>query len=181
MTPGSPIWEYSRSCCFSSPAACTTSSAGIREVSVHSLCQSRVSRVVPRVTRVMPLTAIPCSPGEIFCFESLEEYTTFFNGTIELTGIEETGNFTDPADVDALLAEAPTMQKKYEELGKNCLNSPNGRYLKYIGTAAAVRDMVSIANALDGPDAPINYFGTSYGSLLGSWFVNSEWGDVVAF
>ncbi|TFK83377.1 alpha/beta-hydrolase [Polyporus arcularius HHB13444] len=111
-------------------------------------------------------------PGEIFCFESLEEYTTFFNGTIELTGIEETGNFTDPADVDALLAEAPTMQKKYEELGKKCLNSPNGRYLEYIGTAAAVRDMISIANAIDGPDAPINYFGTSYGSLLGSWFVN---------
>ncbi len=123
----------------------------------------------------MPLTAIPCSPGEIFCFESLEEYTSFFNGTIELTGIEETGNFTDPADVDALLAEAPTMQKKYRKLGKKCLNSPNGRYLKYIGTAAAVRDMVSIANAIDGPDAPINYFGTSYGSLVGSWFVNSEW------
>ena len=114
------------------------------------------------------------SPGEIFCFDSAEEYTTFFNGTIELTGIEETGNFTDPADVDALLAQAPIMQKKYEELGQKCLNSPSGKYLKYIGTAAAVRDMVSIADAIDGPDVPINYFGISYGSLIGSWFVNSE-------
>ncbi|RPD63529.1 alpha/beta-hydrolase [Lentinus tigrinus ALCF2SS1-6] len=112
------------------------------------------------------------TPGEIFCFDSLEEYLTFFNGTIELTGIEETGNFTDPADVSALFAQAPVVQKKYEELGQKCLNAPTGKYLKYIGTSAAVRDMVSIANAIDGPDAPINYYGISYGSLIGSWFVN---------
>ncbi|TFK83378.1 alpha/beta-hydrolase [Polyporus arcularius HHB13444] len=112
------------------------------------------------------------SPGEIFCFDSLAEYSTFFNGTIELTGIEETGNFTDPADVKALLAQAPIMQTKYEEVGQKCLRSSGGKFLKYIGTAAAVRDMVSIANVLDGPEAPINYMGTSYGTLIGSWFVN---------
>ena len=115
-----------------------------------------------------------CSPGEIFCFDSLEEYNMFFNGTIELTSIEETGNFTDSTDVSALLAQASIMQQKYEEVGKKCLDSPNGKYLKYIGTAAAVRDMVSIANVLDGPDSPINFVGPSYGSLIGSWFVNSK-------
>ncbi|RPD70275.1 alpha/beta-hydrolase [Lentinus tigrinus ALCF2SS1-7] len=111
-------------------------------------------------------------PGEVFCFDDFAEYTAFFNGTIELTGIEETGNFTNPADIKALLAQAPTMQKKYEQLGQKCLQSPSGKFLKYMGTAAAVRDMVSIANALDGPDTPINYIGTSYGTLIGSWFVN---------
>ncbi|TFK83373.1 alpha/beta-hydrolase [Polyporus arcularius HHB13444] len=110
-------------------------------------------------------------PGELYCFDSIEDYTAHFNGTIELTGIEETGNFTDPADVQALLAQGPSLQKKYDELGQKCLNSTNGKYLKYLGTAAAVRDMVSIANVLDGPDAPINYIGISYGSLIGSWFV----------
>ncbi|RDX49113.1 alpha/beta-hydrolase [Lentinus brumalis] len=112
------------------------------------------------------------SPGEVFCFDSLAEYSTFFNGTIELTGIEETGNFTDPADVQALLEQAPNMQKKYEEVGQKCLRSSSGKFLKYIGTAVAVRDMVSIANVLDGPEAPINYLGRSYGTLIGSWFVN---------
>ncbi|RPD63505.1 alpha/beta-hydrolase [Lentinus tigrinus ALCF2SS1-6] len=111
-------------------------------------------------------------PGEVFCFDDFAEYTTFFNGTIELTGIEETGNFTNPADIKALLVQAPTMQKKYEQLGQKCLQSPSGKFLKYIGTAAVVRDMVSIANALDGPGTPINYIGTSYGTLIGSWFVN---------
>ncbi len=122
----------------------------------------------------MPLTIPLCSPGEVFCFDSLAEYSTFFNGTIELTGIEETGNFTDPADVQALLEQAPVMQKKYEEVGQKCLRSSSGKFLKYIGTAAAVCDMVSIANVLDGPEAPINYLGRSYGTLIGSWFINSE-------
>ncbi|RPD70247.1 alpha/beta-hydrolase [Lentinus tigrinus ALCF2SS1-7] len=111
-------------------------------------------------------------PGEIFCLDDFADYAAFFNGTIELTGIEETGNFTDPADIDALLAQAPIMQKKYEEVGQKCLNSPNGKFLKYVGTAAAVRDMVSIANVLDGPSAAINFVGISYGTLIGSWFVN---------
>ncbi|OSD00757.1 alpha/beta-hydrolase [Trametes coccinea BRFM310] len=117
---------------------------------------------------VGPLTI----PGDIFCFDSVEEYNGFWNGTIELNGIEMTGNFTDPADVQALLSQAPIMQKKYEELGQRCMQHPTGKYLKYVGTAATVRDMVALADALDGPDAPINYVGTSYGTLLGSWFIN---------
>ena len=85
-----------------------------------------------------------------------------------------TGNFTDPEDIKALLSQAPIMQKKYEELGKRCLQQPSGQYLQYVGTAATVRDMVAMADALDGPNAPINYAGISYGTILGSWFINSE-------
>ncbi len=114
------------------------------------------------------------SPGGVFCFDSVEQYNEFFNGTIELTGIEETGNFTDPADIEALLSQAPIMQEKYRQVEQKCLDGPSGKFLRYIGTAAAVRDMVSMANALDGPDTPINYIGVSYGTLIGSWFVNSE-------
>ncbi|KAI9058621.1 hypothetical protein FKP32DRAFT_1680355 [Trametes sanguinea] len=117
---------------------------------------------------VGPLTV----PGDIYCFDSVEEYDTFWNGTIELTGIEMTRNFTDPADIQALLSQAPIMQQKYEELGQRCMQHPSGKYLKYIGTTAGVRDMVALADALDGPEAPINYIGISSRTLLGSWFVN---------
>ncbi|KAI8974213.1 TAP-like protein-domain-containing protein [Trametes punicea] len=117
---------------------------------------------------VGPLTV----PGDIYCFDSSEEYNTFWNGTIELTGIEMTGNFTDPDDINALLSQAPIMQKKYEDLGERCLQHPTGKYLRYLGTAATVRDMVALADALDGPGAPVNYAGISYGTVLGSWFVN---------
>ncbi|KAI0723376.1 alpha/beta-hydrolase [Earliella scabrosa] len=112
------------------------------------------------------------TPGDTRCFANAEEYDAFFNGTIEITGIEYTGNFDDPADVQRLLSQAPRMQELYEELGQRCLNSSNGRFLRYMGTSATVRDMVSIADALDGPDSPINYFGISYGTMLGAWFIN---------
>ncbi|OJT15900.1 hypothetical protein TRAPUB_14221, partial [Trametes pubescens] len=114
-------------------------------------------------------------PGDIFCFSNLDEYNTFWNGTIELNGIEYTGVFTDPVDTEALLSQAALMQRKYEELGQRCQSHPAGKYLKYVGTAATVRDMVALADVLDGPGSPVNYIGLSYGTVLGAWFVNSEW------
>ncbi|KAI0769264.1 alpha/beta-hydrolase [Trametes elegans] len=111
-------------------------------------------------------------PGEVYCFDSVAEYNTFWNGTLELSGIEFSGNFTDHYDIDALLSQAQLMQAKYEELGQRCLSQPGGRYLPYVGTAATARDIAALADALDGPGSPINFFGLSYGSLLGSWLIN---------
>lgn len=85
-----------------------------------------------------------------------------------------TGTFSGPADVPALLAQAPVMQATYEEFGRRCLQHPSGRFLPYVGTAATARDIVAMADALDGPGSPVNYFGSSYGSLLGQWLINSE-------
>ncbi|KAI0830715.1 TAP-like protein-domain-containing protein [Trametes gibbosa] len=111
-------------------------------------------------------------PGDVHCFDSLNDYNTFWNGTIELNGIEMTGNFTNQTDIDRLMSQAPLMQSKYEELGQRCLNHSNGQFLQYVGTAATARDMVAMADALDGAGAPVNYWGLSYGTLLGSWFIN---------
>ncbi|PIL25655.1 hypothetical protein GSI_11405 [Ganoderma sinense ZZ0214-1] len=111
-------------------------------------------------------------PGEIFCFNSTEEHDAFFNGTIELAGIEYTGNFTDATDIEILYSQASIMQQKYKKLGEKCLSGPSGKYLRYVGAAATVRDLVALADALDGPNQSVNYIGTSYGTLLGSWFVN---------
>ena len=114
------------------------------------------------------------SPGEVRCFDNPEEYTTLFNSTIELNGIAELGDFANPVDVKHLLEHAADMEKRYDEVIAKCLASPSGKFLRYIGAAAAVRDMVSLADALDGPGAPVNYVGVSYGTLIGTWLVNSE-------
>ncbi|KAI0820123.1 TAP-like protein-domain-containing protein [Trametes gibbosa] len=111
-------------------------------------------------------------PGEIYCFDSPTEYNTFWNGTIELNGIEQTGNFTDPEEIKTLLMQAPVMQRKYAELARRCLRHPSGKYLKYVGTAATARDIVAMADALDGVGSPVNFVGFSYSSLLGSWLAN---------
>ncbi|KAI0651009.1 alpha/beta-hydrolase [Trametes meyenii] len=111
-------------------------------------------------------------PGDVFCFDSTEDYNTFWNGTIELSGIEMTGNFSDPTDIDSLFSQAPIMQAKYDELAERCLSHPSGKFLKYVGSAATARDTVALADALDGPGSPINYIALSYGTLQGAWLVN---------
>ena len=118
-------------------------------------------------------TALAHSPGEFKCFDSLEEYTTLFNGTLQLTGIEMSGNFTDPDDLQAMFAQAQVTQDRVKQGMQKCLER-NGDMMKYVGTAATVRDMVAMADVLDGPGKPVNYYGISYGTLLGNVFLNSE-------
>ena len=115
---------------------------------------------------------ILCSPGDVFCFDSPEEEAVFFDGTIETHGIEMIGNFTDARDLATLRAQAPIMQEKYTELGKRCAARPNGNFLRYVGTTATVRDVVGLADVLDGPGNAVNYIGLSYGTIIGSWFIN---------
>ena len=113
-------------------------------------------------------------PGDIKCFDSLEDFQEFFNGTIQARGIEYLGNFTNQGDIDALFAQAESFQQKYEEAVQLCMER-NGDTLKYLGTSATVRDMVAMTDALDGPDSPINFYGASYGTFLANVFMNSEY------
>ena len=83
-----------------------------------------------------------------------------------------TGNFTDVEDLDTLRSQAPIMQNRYTTLGQQCLQRSSGKYLPFIGTAATVRDLVALANTLDGEGSAINYIGLSYGTILGSQFIN---------
>ncbi|KAJ7598797.1 Alpha/Beta hydrolase protein [Mycena floridula] len=47
-----------------------------------------------------------------------------------------------------------------------------GDELKYMGTATVVRDIDFMSKVFDGEDAPINYWGGSYGTILGTYLVN---------
>ncbi|KAI0769270.1 TAP-like protein-domain-containing protein [Trametes elegans] len=111
-------------------------------------------------------------PGDVFCFDSVDDYDTFWADTLEVKGIEMTGKFTDRGDISQLLTQANITQSKYDELGKRCLSHKSGRLLQYVGTAATVRDLVALADALDGHGASVNYWGISYGTIIGSWLIN---------
>ena len=85
-----------------------------------------------------------------------------------------TGTFSDPDDIQRLLAQADSMQQKYEEAVRRCEGRENAKYLKYMGTAATARDVVALADAVDGKGAPVNFIGYSWGTVLGTWLVHSE-------
>jgi len=44
--------------------------------------------------------------------------------------------------------------------------------MKYVSTATVVRDLVALHDALEGVEKPIDYWGFSYGTIVGSYLVN---------
>ncbi|RPD60299.1 hypothetical protein L227DRAFT_97897 [Lentinus tigrinus ALCF2SS1-6] len=61
------------------------------------------------------------------------------------------------------------MLRAQEKMVAQCLNaSPDRDMFKYGGTAASVRDLVALADALDGPGSPVNLWTRHHGSILAS-------------
>jgi len=90
-------------------------------------------------------------------------------------GINETiaGKFNDK-DYNELYSAAALNEQKYTDFAAHCKSAPSGPTLKYVGTTSTVRDLVSLGDAIVGVGAPINYWGVSYGTVLGFNFINSE-------
>ena len=107
------------------------------------------------------------------CFETAAEETAFWQGSIPDTGLEARGNFTEQVDLDYFYSQVDDVDLKLGQLWEQCIRL-SGDTLKYVGTVAAVRDMVAMAEYLEPKSKLINYWGFSYGTLIGAYFVNSK-------
>ncbi|KAF8604272.1 alpha/beta-hydrolase [Ceratobasidium sp. AG-I] len=105
------------------------------------------------------------------CFKTGTEENSFWEGTIPRAGLEARGNFTDPIDLEEFYSQVDEVDALLKELGERCVAYSPDTY-QYLGSAAAVRDMVAIHDILEGPDKPIDYWGLSYGTIIGIYFVN---------
>ena len=83
-------------------------------------------------------------------------------------------DFRDPKELDEFYSRVAETDAKLEEFGQRCLASKTGPYLKYIGTTSTIRDLVSLADEIVGPGQLINYYGYSYGTVIGAHFLTSE-------
>jgi pimeloyl-ACP methyl ester carboxylesterase len=120
------------------------------------------------------------SPGPVYCFDTAEEDEVFWENTV-VSYINETiaGKF-DQQDLNELYSQANATDQKFKTLTAGCQNGPSGRYLKYLGTSSNVRDLVSLGDAIVGQGQPIDYWGVSYGTVIGFGLVNSELSKYVA-
>ena len=114
------------------------------------------------------------SPGLINCFHSLDEYNSFWNGTLVNPQIDIKYGFSDPSDLEYFNSQVDIMEERWLAFGEVCLKHKSGQFLPYVGTTATVRDLVAIAEYLDGKGCDINYYASGYGTTIGIYLVNSE-------
>ena len=77
-------------------------------------------------------------------------------------------------DLDELYSQVDMSEQKFKDFAADCQNGPVGPYLRYLGTSSTVCDLVSLGDAILGEGEPIDYWGISYGTVLGFNFVNSK-------
>ncbi|EIW54340.1 uncharacterized protein TRAVEDRAFT_66763 [Trametes versicolor FP-101664 SS1] len=51
---------------------------------------------------------------------------------------------------------------------EHCLAQQDPEMLRNMGVASTTRDLIAMADAFDGPGSPVNFWGMSYGSLIGT-------------
>lgn len=61
------------------------------------------------------------------------------------------------------------------KLVEHCLTQPGADMLAHVGTAATTRDLLAMADAFDGPGSPVNFWGMSYGTLVGAHLLQSAY------
>lgn len=121
-----------------------------------------------------PLLTPRFSPGLINCFNSVEEYVNFWNGTLVYPPIDIKYGFSDSSDLEYFNSQVDVMDARWKAFGEVCSKHETAQYLPYVGTTATVRDLVAIAEYLDGKDCDINYYGLSYGTTIGNYLINSK-------
>ncbi|KAJ3872945.1 hypothetical protein F5051DRAFT_420415 [Lentinula edodes] len=107
------------------------------------------------------------------CFSSQISNTVLFANTVVEQGItvSSISDLSSPLLYDQLVEQHRQFLAVKEAHAHLC-GEMMGNELKYMGTATVVRDIDFMSRVIDGEDEKINYWGISYGSILGAYLVN---------
>jgi len=116
------------------------------------------------------------SPGQEYTIKPFYSHATFMHNTVLDRGYDFPLNVSMDELRQILVPQqrvANAMQKTQHEFCRRSMDDEQvGDDLKYMGTTNVVRDMEAIVTGLDGENAPINFVGGSYGSILGQYLIN---------
>lgn len=109
----------------------------------------------------------------VACFPTLADDQIFHAGTPLVQSFDvPPGDPASPESRAVILQQMREWMAASEAMFNVCQDAPDSEDLVHMSTATVVRDLDYMATVLDGADAPINYFGVSYGTLIGSYLVN---------
>jgi pimeloyl-ACP methyl ester carboxylesterase len=110
---------------------------------------------------------------KVECFLDPQSFRLFVANTVFERSFEVPSqhNISSPDARAALIEQNKQFLSLKEAQAKLCAQNM-GDELKYMGSATVVRDMDFMTKIFDGEHSKINYFGGSYGSILGMYLVN---------
>ncbi|KAF8146414.1 hypothetical protein K438DRAFT_1869647 [Mycena galopus ATCC 62051] len=110
---------------------------------------------------------------QVQCFNDASDFNFFVANTVLQQGftVASSSNLSDPAIEAQLVQQSREFLALKKSQAELCAKNM-GEELRYMGTATVVRDMDFMAKLFDGEDSKINYWGASYGSILGAYLVN---------
>ncbi|PVF96267.1 hypothetical protein CPB86DRAFT_737163 [Serendipita vermifera] len=114
-----------------------------------------------------PRAVGPSEPKLLF-FQNYTEENAFWLPAYQPGEFYSLAPLWDQQSIDQFMtfeSERDTLYKTFNDLAV----ARNGDHLKYIGTAANTRDLVALVDAIDGPSAPVNFWGFSYGTLMSAF------------
>ncbi|KAF8605942.1 alpha/beta-hydrolase [Ceratobasidium sp. AG-I] len=104
------------------------------------------------------------------CFASQTAQDIAFSHTYQDVGFEAR-NLSDPIDRAVYAQQVRKADAENAALAELCLNR-TGEALRHVGTATVVRDLELLSQVIEGPEKPVNFWGFSYGTVVGRYFVN---------
>ncbi|PVF95170.1 hypothetical protein CPB86DRAFT_711744 [Serendipita vermifera] len=108
------------------------------------------------------------SGPSISMFSSDDEYFDFWAQLQGKDKLKARGNLTTPSDVELFMSQAPAFDAMAQSFNTMMIQK-NGDNLKYIGSCAVTRDLVALVDAIYGQGADVNFWGSSYGTLLATY------------
>ncbi|TFK81819.1 alpha/beta-hydrolase [Polyporus arcularius HHB13444] len=105
------------------------------------------------------------------CFPTPEARTAFIANTVIDRGYDVGPNLADPSNRYHLIQTQRDADALYKTQFAIC-GQTMGDQLRYMGTSTVTRDVDFMTTLLDGKDALINFWGFSYGTVIGQYLAN---------
>jgi pimeloyl-ACP methyl ester carboxylesterase len=103
----------------------------------------------------------------VSCFESQTAQDLFLSQELAI----ESKNLSNPSEIEILRNQVRKLDAQRQVVGALC-QERSGKSLRHVGTATVVRDLELLSRKIEGEETPINFWGFSYGTVVGSYLVN---------
>ncbi|KAH9889360.1 hypothetical protein C8Q73DRAFT_793565 [Cubamyces lactineus] len=130
--------------------------------------------------RGYPGRASITTPGHNRCFDSAEDRDEFYRQASKELGMEP-GPWGERVEYlrARTAADAQNWLRLQSRMVETCIarqraTECSDTVLRYVGTAATVRDMVAMADAFDGPGSAVHFWGTESGARIGAYLLQSR-------